>query len=746
MQQIRRNSFFYTDGQKSSTNNWCSDCFDALKDDVPIVVDGGAQVMKRDLQKLKNDSVPEEAWVQCDSCDCWVHQICALYSGKKKNSATSFSCPKCHLIKLNSGEAKEPDELMKTAKDLPHCKMSVAVEKGLEACLFKEYMCRAEKLGVSIQEVEKAEGLCVRVVSNIQKTHVVRDEVRLAYHHFFIYLRTRLSTVDQQMFKRYSKSGCPASFPVRSKCIALFQKISGVDVLLLTMFVFEYDHDCPAPNRRRVYISCLDSIKYLEPACYRTVAYQALIVEYLRYVKERGFHTAHLWSCAPTAGDDYIFHCRPSKQLIPTDDWLRTWYLDVLEKAKAEGVVLEVRTLHDEYFRNNGAESTTGQASEPTCLPYFEGDYIPGEIEKIIGDLAAEDEVKNKNREDLPSVSTSNKGGSKKGTRSNPGELINVGQDKIMLRLGLAMANMEQNFMVVYLRSRAFAASVEKGECVSRWTVDNDDRPSAKKIRIGGKNSGLMISPAYPSTQVATVLTTFVEPDGSAAQVSHCVTDTNRAADDDANSLCSASIGGSFARARELDEDPMNTFNESSATVGEDTNPMTLHDCDPELLGNSRDKPFYGLASTSEVNKADSILTGQDPQGRVGGESQHSVKLSNKRGFDDIKPAIAAYAAANLDTKLIGDTKDEDEPQDNDMFESRQQFLNFCRANHFQFDELRRAKHSTMMVLYTLHHPSALRVDSIHATMNRRRRQQQFMDDRRRLSQNQLYRDGSVQD
>jgi E1A/CREB-binding protein len=33
--------------------------------------------------------------------------------------------------------------------------------------------------------------------------------------------------------------------------------------------------------------------------------------------------------------------------------------------------------------------------------------------------------------------------------------------------------------------------------------------------------------------------------------------------------------------------------------------------------------------------------------------------------------------------------------------------LNYCQANHFQFDELRRAKHSTMMVLFQLHNPSA---------------------------------------
>jgi E1A/CREB-binding protein len=36
-----------------------------------------------------------------------------------------------------------------------------------------------------------------------------------------------------------------------------------------------------APNRRRVYISYLDSVQYFEPKEYRSVAYQAVIVEYL---------------------------------------------------------------------------------------------------------------------------------------------------------------------------------------------------------------------------------------------------------------------------------------------------------------------------------------------------------------------------------------------------------------------------------------------------------------------------------
>lgn len=53
------------------------------------------------------------------------------------------------------------------------------------------------------------------------------------------------------------------------------------------------------------------------------------------------------------------------------------------------------------------------------------------------------------------------------------------------------------------------------------------------------------------------------------------------------------------------------------------------------------------------------------------------------------------------------DTIDEDEILESEFFDTRQAFLSLCQGNHYQYDTLRRAKHSSMMVLYHLHNPTA---------------------------------------
>lgn len=392
------------------------------------------------------------------------------------------------------------------------------------------------------------------------------------------------------MYNVYSSAGFPSDFPVHTKCVGLFQSLDGVDVLLFAMYVYEYGHDCPAQNRRRVYISYLDSVQYFEPRMFRTVAYQSVITEYLRFVKKRGFHTAHIWSCPPTPGDEYVFYCHPPAQKIPQEEKLRDWYLDLLAKAKDDGIVVEMTNFYEEYFQNNGVNSPSGNAATPMSLPYFEGDYIPGEIENILSLLTKEE----KRQLQFSFSSAPRRSGSKLGTRSNPGQLVSQTQDKIMEKLGKAINNMQENFMIVRLRSKEFAAAVERGDDVSEWPDDEDRVPVLK-----GKGSSVIL--------------------------------------------------------------PLNR----------------------EEVKVEKDETQPNSAEFGPVTKK---------------ESPEKSRLS------DMEAVLSRHFAQGA---KVGDTVDSDPQFETELFENRQLFLNYCQRNYYQFDDLRKAKHATMMLLFQLHNSEA---------------------------------------
>ncbi|KAH7281754.1 hypothetical protein KP509_36G061900 [Ceratopteris richardii] len=56
---------------------------------------------------------------------------------------------------------------------------------------------------------------------------------------------------------------------------------------------------------------------------------------------------------------------------------------------------------------------------------------------------------------------------------------------------------------------------------------------------------------------------------------------------------------------------------------------------------------------------------------------------------------------------VSADTKDRDDIMESEFFDNRHAFLSLCQGNQYQYDTLRRAKHSSMMVLYHLHNPNA---------------------------------------
>lgn len=183
MQKIRRNATYYTDRFKQ--NHWCERCFNNLKEGDKLKLDDGKETKKVLLMRLKNDATPEESWVQCDRCNEWNHQICALVDRSKGSLHT---CPKCLMKDRASGKEEAPvGDALKCASDLPHCNLSRAVEGGLSKSLLKAYEKVAADRGCAVAQVEKADGLSVRVVSSLQKKHLVRDEVSPLLYPLFRY-------------------------------------------------------------------------------------------------------------------------------------------------------------------------------------------------------------------------------------------------------------------------------------------------------------------------------------------------------------------------------------------------------------------------------------------------------------------------------------------------------------------------------------------------------------------------------
>ncbi|GAB9464260.1 Histone acetyltransferase [Globisporangium polare] len=633
--RIRRNCYYYT----SSDNKYhcCHPCYGNLMDTVKH--NEGRVYKKTELSRKKNDEVHEEPWVQCDTCNRWVHQICALFNGKidaekkpqqvksensKGNPASSsntssstpstskenggtlvsahsisstpgseFLCPECLL----DHRKKEPQKYKIgrhafNAKDLMRTKLSDYLERRIYKALQDEREDEAKWTNQDVKDIQTAEGLTVRQVSNIEKQLMVRDK----------------------MFQRYKDSHkYTYEHRFKSKCVCMFQEIHGVSVLLFGMYVHEFDEQEADCNARRVYISYLDSVNYFEPPHLRTKVYHELLIAYMDFVKQLGFHTAHLWACPPLKGDDYILYCHPESQKTPKSDRLRQWYVDMLVKAQAENVVWQITNMYDDFWRDDNSAC---------ALPYFEGDYWVGLAEDLIEKIESEKPKKAKKASTTKRKTAETKKGSKKSKakktkrrKTGPGVGENDGE------------NMSDG----------------EGDGDDNDTGDEDNESAA-----GGEKA----KKETPITSLDTVDRTITDP-------------------------------------------LMKKLGEVIEPMKDDFLVVKLHPC----CRVCNTTVLQGVTWQDLNTKTEVCLNPKTVQTVLCDACYQKAKLTPKL---QARLNVLTRTEMNIPLKIT----DPDEVKDSEFFDTRQAFLSLCQGNHYQFDELRRAKHSSMMALYHLGNPN----------------------------------------
>lgn len=94
-------------------------------------------------------------WVQCDGCERWQHQVCALFNGRRNDGGKAeYTCPHCYLREIGKGERKPlPQNAVLCAKDLPRTLLSDHIEQRLERRLKQERQERARMQGKLFEEV-----------------------------------------------------------------------------------------------------------------------------------------------------------------------------------------------------------------------------------------------------------------------------------------------------------------------------------------------------------------------------------------------------------------------------------------------------------------------------------------------------------------------------------------------------------------------------------------------------------------
>eukprot|EP00051_Salpingoeca_urceolata_P006290 m.83380 g.83380 ORF g.83380 m.83380 type:complete len:1007 (-) comp14764_c1_seq3:89-3109(-) len=284
---------------------------------------------KTELVRMKhNTPLAKELMVTCDTCGRMHHEVCVMHNAF--HIGLSYRCDLCRVA------TNSPKPALPNPADLPQCTLTRQLEEELR---------RVSSFGASIT---------LRLVNF-----------------------TTESSETKPMFRERFPDA-PKEFRHTRKCVLAFIEHEGIHECFFGLIVQEYGAECPQPNQQRVYIALLDSVKLPKaflPSAVRTEVYHTVVRGYLRYAGRRGFKFAHIYTCPPRKGQNYIFPFKPPDQKEISVVRLRQWYNNLLHPKvpPPEPAIVGTKLLGDIYTQPKLTE-----------IPYFDGDNWPEIIEDCI--------------------------------------------------------------------------------------------------------------------------------------------------------------------------------------------------------------------------------------------------------------------------------------------------------------------------------------------------------------------------
>jgi len=758
--RIRRNSYYYVAG--NNQYHWCHQCFGELKD-APIEM-ADITIKKQELVKKKNDEVSEESWVQCDKCERWIHQICGLFNTRQnKDQRSEYTCPTCTIDERKKKGVTEGSSTTPMAEDLPRTKLSEWLEKHVRHKVNERFLTlakeKAEAEKIPLDDAKKSVGMggniTIRQVTSMDRKLEVRERMRRRYKHKnypdefnfrckCIVVFQNLDGVDVILFGLYVyEHGLDNPPPnKRTVYVSYLDSVHYMRPRKMRTFIYHEILISYLDHVRRKGFSTAhiwacpplkgdDYILYAKPEDQKTPKDDRLrqwYIDMLIEAQKRG-----VVGRLTNMYDLYFADPKNDATVVP--------YMDGdYFPAEAENIIKDLEEGKSGKSSSSSKKSKKKGSKNKSKNKAGRGGTRSTGIDEDA--LAASGIVP-------PGVETKS--------------LQEGGRDFVMAKLGETIHPMKESFIVAFLNwdgakeedrvvpQEIMEAREKLGISVLRKNVAKIEGNTSEKPKpstpsgetksdvkldtsAGGGNPSCVRSTTQPkpapdgtkgsdkgkafsntpSPMPGGIPVPAVAPSPAAAPSPTVVTSTPSS---------QKIIGTQKNSVKELKSDtsiPAAVPMDISKSTPTPSVPNELKST-PSSTGTSPGKtlPVSTNGPSLEKDKITSgngILTPEDKPANdkvAEKEKQDTSKaLTKKRGPDgEVKLESVNSSSPNMvkdsQGRSVKVTDDDLEEMDCEFLNNRQAFLNLCQGNHYQFDQLRRAKHTSMMVLWHLHNRDA---------------------------------------